>query len=428
MSRTGTVWSSLTGNPARFLFSAWPWRSLAYLASSALVGVLVLAVFLVVVAVGVVTSILVIGVFVLATIPALGVAVGAIERRRLRLMQSPGEPALLSPHPDLTGLTLRARLRQVRKEPGSWRELGYAILLAVVLWIVDAVLVSFVATFVGGLALSPLGAAYDQVMVFGWTFDSTVEALPFALVATPIALVISAYLLTAAAAGQAALARLLLSPTEERLAAHVAELRRSRINLVDAFETERRRIERDLHDGVQQRLVALTMTLGRAEMDVPPGEGLDLVKQAHHEAEEALADLRSAVRGIHPRVLVDHGIAAAVREVADRTPIPVSVEISLDARLPSPIEAAAYFVASEGLTNVVKHAGARNGAVVAWVRDDRLVLTVTDDGVGGATVEPGSGLAGLVTRLDALGGTLEVSSPVGGPTRLRMECPCQIEP
>lgn len=427
MKRSGTVWSALTGNPARFLLSAWPWRSLAYLTSAVVVGVLVLAAFFLVVAVGVVTSILVVGVLVLAALPALGVAVAELERRRLRLMQSPGEPAVLTPHPDLEGLTLRARLRQVRRGPGPWRELGYAVLLAVVLWIVDAALVSFVVTIVGGLAAAPWVAAYDQVAVFGWTFDSTAEALPFALVTTPLALVVGAYVLTAAAAGQAALARILLSPTEERLAARVDELRRSRINLVDAFETERRRIERDLHDGVQQRLVALTMTLGRAELDVAPGDGLDLVKQAHREAEEALTDLRSAVRGIHPRVLVDHGIAAAVREVADRTPVPVSVEITLDERLPPPVEAAAYFVASEGLTNVVKHAQARSCAVAAWVLDGRLVLTVTDDGAGGATVEPGSGLAGLVTRLDALGGTLEVSSPVGGPTRLRMECPCQIE-
>ena len=165
------------------------------------------------------------------------------------------------------------------------------------------------------------------------------------------------------------------------------------------------------------------MTLGRAELDVPEGPGLDLVRQAHGEAEAALADLREAVRGIHPRVLVDHGIGAAVREVADRMPIPGTVRIDVP-RLPESVEGAAYFVVSEALTNVARHAGARSAQVAGWVHGDRLVVAVTDDGRGGARVGGGSGLAGLVTRLDVLGGTLTVRSPEGGPTEVRMECPC----
>ena len=148
----------------------------------------------------------------------------------------------------------------------------------------------------------------------------------------------------------------MLGPREDELRRNVAELRRSRLDLVDAFETERARIERHLHDGVQQRLVGLTMTLGLAELDLPEGEGRRLVVKAHGEAEAALADLREAVRGIHPRVLVDHGLEAAVREVADRSPLPVSVQLTLPSRLPAPIEAAAYFVVSEALGNVAKHA------------------------------------------------------------------------
>ena len=198
------------------------------------------------------------------------------------------------------------------------------------------------------------------------------------------ALLAAAYAVTALAAGQAGLARLLLDPREAELAAAVADLRRSRVELVDAFETERRRIERDLHDGVQQRLVALTMTLGRAELDVAEGPGLDLVREAHEQAEAALEDLRGTVRGIHPRVLVDHGLAAAVHEVADRCSVPVTVDITLTGRLPAPIEAAAYFVASEALTNVERHARAGRAEVHAWLRDDSLVLSVVDDGVGGA--------------------------------------------
>lgn len=169
------------------------------------------------------------------------------------------------------------------------------------------------------------------------------------------------------------------------------------------------------------------MTLGLAELDLPEGESRRLVVKAHGEAEAALADLREAVRGIHPRVLVDHGLEAAVREVADRSPLPVEVRIALPVRLPAPIEAAAYFVVSEGLANVAKHAQARHCEVDGWIRDGRLVVSVTDDGIGGADPTAGTGLTGLVTRLDALGGTLDLSSPTGGPTRLRMESPCRLE-
>ena len=234
----------------------------------------------------------------------------------------------------------------------------------------------------------------------------------------------SAYVVTLAAVAQAALARLLLDPREAQLAAEVADLRRSRVDLVDAFETERRRIERDLHDGVQQRLVALTMTLGRAELDVPEGPGLAAVQAAHRQAEEALAELRGTIRGIHPQVLVDHGLAAAVHELADRADVPVTVDIRLPERLPPPVEQAAYFVVSEALTNVARHSGARRAGVHAWLRDDTFVLTVEDDGAGGATAAgAGTGLAGLGVRLEALGGTLRVTSPAGGPTEVRMECP-----
>jgi signal transduction histidine kinase len=219
----------------------------------------------------------------------------------------------------------------------------------------------------------------------------------------------------------------LLGPREDELRRNLAELRRSRLDLVDAFETERARIERHLHDGVQQRLVGLTMTLGLAELDLPAGEGRRLVVKAHSEAEAALADLREAVRGIHPRVLVDHGLEAAVREVADRSPLPVSVRMALSRRLPAPIEAAAYFVVSEALGNVAKHARATRCEVEGWIVDEQLVVTITDDGVGGANPAGGTGLTGLVTRLDALGGTLDLTSPPGGPTRLRMESPCRLD-
>ncbi len=401
-----SVWSALGGNPFRFITSAWPWRSLAYLLTTALVGVASLIAILVILGVGVVTLVIVVGFFILGFVRRFAGWVAKRERARLGIMQLDGAEAV----------------------PGSasWRALGYVVLLTLALWLVDLIVVAMVFTSFVVSLFSPLIANVDTVDMFGWTFDTAGEALPFALIATPISFVLGCYILTALAAGQSSLAQILLSPREEELEAHVSELRQSRLQLVDAFETERKRIERDLHDGVQQRMVALTMLLGRAELDVADGPGLELVRQAHSEAEAALADLREVVRGVHPRVLTDLGLAAATSEVADRMPIPVRVDIAIPERPAPQIEAAAYFVVSEALANVAKHAHAVSASVQAWRNDDTLVVVVTDDGQGGAASGTGSGLSGLVTRLDALGGTLNVSSPTGGPTLVRMECPWQI--
>jgi signal transduction histidine kinase len=369
-----------------------------------------------------------VGIAVLNSLPLLGVTVGGLERRRLHLMRGPGQPPVGSPHPALPDATLRQRITYRRREPAAWRALGYTALLALLLGWLDLMLVAFTLMATVVLALSPvLTAYYGPVGVLWWQAATPTQALPLALAAAPAWFVVSAYVLTVTAAAQAALARLLLGPREEELRAQVAQLRRSRLDLVDAFETERRRIERHLHDGVQQRLVGLAMTLGLAEYQLPDdGEARRLVTKAYGEAERALADLRDAIRDIHPRVLVDHGLAAAVNEVADRLPTPVSVDLQLAGRLPPPVETAAYFVVSEALSNVAKHAQATRCTVRGWVAAGTLVIVVEDDGIGGADPAAGTGLAGLATRVDASGGTLEITSAAGGPTRLRMEVPCQV--
>jgi signal transduction histidine kinase len=195
--------------------------------------------------------------------------------------------------------------------------------------------------------------------------------------------------------------------------------------LVDAFEAERRRIERDLHDGAQQRLVALTMTLGLARLDAPPGPLADQLAKAHEEAGQALAELRELVHAIHPKVLADYGLEAAVADAADRSSVPVDVELELPDRLPQPVESAAYFVVCEALANVAKHSGAARARVSGGYDDGRLVLCVLDDGHGGADEAVGTGLTGLADRVSVLDGRLSLSSPPGGPTLLRVELPCR---
>src|SRR6478609_1652748 len=344
MTRTPDAWTALRAKPWRYLGSRWPWGALAYLLTTVPIGIVSLVVLATTLLLGVATLVVVVGLAVLAGIPVMTGVLGVLERSRLRLVQA--TPA--------SGMTVRERLRAGRRLPVSWPEVGYAFLVCVVLWPLDAVVLMFAITVPVVLLLAPVIAHVDRLEMLGWSIDTTPESLLAVLVGVAAA-ALSAYVVGLLAVAQAALARMLLAPRDAELAQAVADLRRSRVHLVDAFETERRRIERDLHDGVQQRLVALTMTLGSAELDVPDGPGLTLVREAHRQAEEALEELRATVRGIHPRVLADHGLAAAVHEIADRSPVPVSVEIRLGQRLPEPVEAAAYFVVSEALTNVARH-------------------------------------------------------------------------
>jgi len=201
---------------------------------------------------------------------------------------------------------------------------------------------------------------------------------------------------------------------------------RSRARLVDAFEVERRRIERDLHDGAQQRLVALSMHLGLARLELPAGSpAAEPLAAAHELAKQALTELRELIHGVHPKILTDRGLVAAVEDVAAGAPLPVRLHLRLDRRLPAPVEVTAYFVVVEALANVAKHSGATGADVSAAVTGGRLLLDVRDDGRGGADPAGGSGLTGLADRVAAVGGTVALSSPPGGPTLLHVEIPCE---
>jgi signal transduction histidine kinase len=224
-----------------------------------------------------------------------------------------------------------------------------------------------------------------------------------------------------------AVARALLGLPPQVLARRVDELERSRARVVDAGEAERRRIERDLHDGTQQQLVALGMTLGRAKARyaVEPTQIGDLLDDAHQQAKDAVTDLRLLIRGLHPPVLTDRGLDAALSAIAVRCPVPVDLSVEIDRRPPATVEAIGYFVVAEALTNVARHSRAAS-AVVRVRREDGgpVRITVTDDGVGGADPDRGTGLRGLTDRVAAVDGQLSVDSPVGGPTVLTVELPC----
>ncbi len=232
---------------------------------------------------------------------------------------------------------------------------------------------------------------------------------------------------TQGAAGMlASWTRLVLGPGRQTLTDRIGQLSRSRAEVIDSAEAERRRIERDLHDGAQQRLVAMVMELARAQARFDaddPDAARALVDQAHGQAMAALSELRNLVRGVHPPILSDRGLDAALSALAALCPVPVTVDVALVARPPAAVEAIAYFIAAEALTNVAKHA--RASRVDVDVRGDGRLVTVTvrDDGIGNADPS-GAGLTGLAARVAAVDGRLAIASPPGGPTLITAELPC----
>ncbi|MFG2005860.1 sensor histidine kinase [Spirillospora sp. NPDC048911] len=411
-----TIWRAMAGNPLRFLLSSWPWRSIAYVVTGPPIAAGWIAVVLVVGAAGVALTPLVVGLGLLAFVPLTAVGLAAVERRRLRWLDARPAP---SPHrePAAPGWSpwLRLRLR----EAATWREFGFASLF-VLLGVVDVV-VPFVI-IVGSTV--QVGSAYlvghgDQLQYGPYgTVDQPEEA--WVTVAAGLALFVAGlYAMSVLAGARAALARLLLvRPVEDELVA----VRASRARMADAFEAERRRIERDLHDGAQQRLTGLIMTLGLARLETPS----ELIDKAQQDARAALAELRDLVRGIHPSVLTDRGLRAAVESLAEGAPLPVDVAVDLAGRPDEGVESAAYFVIAEALANVAKHSEAERGQVMVTHRDSLLVVEVRDDGKGGARPGDGTGLQGLADRVAVYDGTLRLSSPPGGPTILRVEIPCEL--
>lgn len=418
-----------------FPLSSWPWRAAGYLASGAVFGAVVLVALAGLAVAGGVLAVVLVGLPLLVGLALAGIPVAWVERRRLWLLGPEPVPAWHG-EPAATGLWawLTIRLR----ERATWQELGYALLFATLLWPVDALLVCVgllvpAAVVATPVLMATVGDGREAKVVKLWTVTTWPTAFAVAVLGL-LLMAVGAYVLGVGAGARAGLARLLLTPRdgagEGELDARVVELTRSRVRLVDAFEAERRRIERDLHDGAQQRLVALTMTLGLARLDAPRGPLADQLAKAHEEAGLALAELRELIQGIHPKVLADYGLQAAVADAADRSVVPVDVAVELPGRLPQAVEAAGYFVVCEALANVAKHSEAERAHVRGGHTAGRLWLEVWDDGRGGARApgdgsEGGSGLTGLADRVSVLDGRLVLSSPPGGPTLLRVEIPCE---
>ncbi len=349
-------------------------------------------------------------------------ALASVDRSRLAAIREPVEPPADPPrwHP-----------RELLLSRVGWRAVAYASIQG--LWAYVAASVVAGALALGVVGLVAPGRMAEVVGVGGWLSS-------FLRIGALLLVAVAPLLARGATSVTAHLAQWLIGrdPGWEirALNRRVETLTTTRAETVDSVEAERRRIERDLHDGPQQRLVSIAMDLGmaRAALDDDPAKAREILDRAHGDSKAAITEMRHVARGITPPILTDRGLDAALTALAGRAPVPVSVDVRLPGgragRLDPTTEAIAYFCVSEALTNVAKHASATRARVVVSVVDDWLQVTVTDDGIGGASVQAavpgatsGTGLTGLRQRVAAVDGALRIDSPEGGPTSIRILLP-----
>ncbi|MFD9033911.1 sensor histidine kinase [Streptomyces sp. NPDC059567] len=412
-------------------FEGRTWREFGYLVLGLPLSVAYFALSIALVSAGAGLLITFLGIPVLAGALAMCRGFGAVERARARGLLGL-DVAAPEPVRGRTGGAM-SWMGAMLKSGASWRHLLYAILHMP--WAIFAFTVS-VAFWTYGWALFtyplwqwvfPMYAGQDGIQLYGDRTHAFYLDSPFEIAVTSavglLFVLAGPWIIRSLAAVDRLMVSGLLGPS--RLATRVTELETDRGVVVDTAAADLRRIERDLHDGAQARLVALAMDLGLAKekLTEDPKAAARMVEEAHGEVKTALQELRDLARGIHPAVLTDRGLDAALSAVASRCTVPVSVEVDLPARPVPAIEGIAYFTVSELLQNVSKHSGARRAWVDVWRAGDRMMLQVRDDGRGGADATAGSGLAGLTERLGAVDGILAVDSPAGGPTTITAELP-----
>jgi signal transduction histidine kinase len=412
-------------------FEARHWRELGYVLLSLPVSVLMFSHAVTMVSLGAGLLVTFLGIPVLAAALAGCRGLGALERARARALL---RTDVADPEPlRMRGDGLMAWMGAVFKSGSSWRQLLYAVLhlpwavfsftVAVVFWSYGWAMLTYPLWF----WVFPAYAGQGGVQLYGDETHAVYLDNPFEIAVTAgvglLVTLATPWIVRALTMVDRGLVYGLLGPS--RLSARVVELESDRGVVVDTAAADLRRIERDLHDGAQARLVALAMDLGLAKEKLAedPRAAARMVDEAHGEVKTALQELRDLARGIHPAVLTDRGLDAALSAVASRCTVPVTVEVDLPSRPAPAIEGIAYFTVSELLQNISKHSRARSASVDVWRAENRLMLQVTDDGVGGATANAGSGLAGLAERLDAVDGILVVDSPAGGPTTVTAELP-----
>lgn len=420
----------------KLLIAGWLWRCPVYVATGLVVGLPALALFGAIAAPwitaafalgdrdpGLAAVLLVAGLPAVALAPLAAAPVAALERRRLRVVRLSPDPAPVARNAS-SPTRGAARLRECYAGARAGRDVGCAVLVAVagsalgtfaMVWVVVSVSLAFAPVIVA-ISSGPVALLIGRA-------ETVADALPYSL-AGIASLLVGAYALSVLALAHARVTRALLRHGHrEHLATRLVEVTRSRSRLADAFAAERRRIERDLHDGAQQQLLGLSLQLGLARLDLPPDTPAgQAVARAHEQAKDLMTALRELIRGIHPQVLTERGLAAALHELAECCPLPVGTDIDIPERPSQAVETAAYFAAAEALANTLKHSGADRADITARLTDGMLTVDIRDNGRGGARY--GTGLIGLADRVGVTDGTIRLSSPLGGPTLVRVEIPC----
>jgi signal transduction histidine kinase len=408
--------------------SARPWITTGGLLVSAVLGGLFsIITTLALLLVGLTAWIIGLGLMVRAGALWLSAWQASVDRRRIQWFDGIVIQPLALPRV-APGAGLRARQEAWARSPWLWRLPAYQLARLLLVCVLGFGAVTWwwgcIICFV--LAAQPPRPVHFLAWVYGSASLGPVSLTVLVLAGVAGLLAWPAVVRTIPAA-DVWLGRWLLGPSRaSALSTEVARLSRARSQAVAAAEAERRRIERDLHDGLQPQLVSLALDLGLAKVRLrtDPAAAQSLIDRAHEEAKRAAEDLRNLVRGIHPSVLDERGLDAALSALVASCPVPVAVTVSLAARPGQAPEAAAYFLVAEAITNITKHASARHGAVTITSAAGALLVTVEDDGAGGARLEPGGGLAGLAGRIASLDGTFRLTSPAGGPTRIEAVIPC----
>ncbi|MEW9532795.1 sensor histidine kinase [Microbispora sp. NPDC049125] len=398
------------------------WRAVPYLLVSMFLGMAWLTVLAFVIPVSMALVIVWVGLPMLVVTMLLWRGAAMLERRFLRLAFGVTIRDPYRPRPQ--GGLVR-HVEWLFGDPATWKDLGYLCLLlplGAMEFVVSLLLWGSGLTLLTGPVTALLGLDAFMDVRYG----SALDALPWTLLGV-ICLVLALYAVRGMAALHTMLAQILLGADEQaRLRAQTEHLRASRARGVDTAETERRRIERDLHDGAQQRLLAVALDLGRAQakFDDDPETARELLASAHAGTKAAISELRDLARGIYPAILTDRGLDAALSSLAARAPVRVDLSVEITDRPPPAVESIAYFIVAETLSNMAKHSQATQASVSVRRDGTNVVVEIRDNGVGGARAVPGGGLAGLADRAATIDGALFVDSPPGGPTAVRAELPC----
>ena len=407
---------------ARVALDAQSYRNLLYLVLALPLGVGYVAVLAAGLSAGAGLAVILVGLVVLlGTLFALR-AMAAVERSLARNLLR------ITIHPPIEGgidPTWRRRIQLWLRDPVTWKSLIF-LLAKLPMGIVAFALIVTLGFTSLIITLAPLVVIFTPVIFFGWAIDDPLQALA-GVPPGVLLLLCCLHLFNGLAWLYGVCARIMLGPSTVDLRERVEGLRDASARILAAADDERRRIERDLHDGAQQRLVALNVLLGVVEskLDTDPGGAAPLVARARQEAQEAVKELRELARGIHPALLADRGLIAALEALAARAPLPVTVSGVPARRLPAAVEATTYFITAEALTNVARYADATAATIELSEEKGRLRVAIRDDGVGGADPKHGTGLRGLHDRVAALDGRFEVTSSPGGGTTVVAELPLE---